>query len=519
MSYDRNRRAEIDLAKVRAELANANAEIARLTAELTELRLDPPPMRRGNALPGKLTPTKINSLIKEATQTGKRTQVGDCENLSLQIIPGREKISVTWMFRWGERVTVGTNQHKSRSIGLGQYRNVDIYQAREMAVHYRQLLQKGKDPEIERDNAMCDEQNARDAFKTVNQVIDRYFANKIARLSIGQRRKVDGWFRPVRERIGNMPIQKVTTDIVLKADGCDIERLWFKQHPTGNELLGHLRRMISFAKQRGWFKGENPAVYKDGLEHVLPKPKQVHKVKHHASMPYLDVPNFIPELRAWRYKRTWHLLGLAGRPISAYAVEMLILTGVRTAEVQRARYSEFDFNTMIWTIPGFDEDGTQRTKTGEVHYVPITTGVAAIIEEMKKVRVDPSPNAYVFPSIRAKRRGQPISHIAMGSLSKVMRDHLKLGKKFVNHGFRSTLRTFCSVKKYPERWWDIQVGHVVGDATRQSYPLEQLIEERREMMQAWDDFCNKPPEPKADSTKPPAPKADNIVNLTKRRSA
>jgi hypothetical protein len=98
----------------------------------------------------------------------------------------------------------------------------------------------------------------------------------------------------------------------------------------------------------------------------------------------------------------------------------------------------------------------------------------------------------------------------MQTLSRVLRDHLKLDVKFVNHGFRSTLHTFCIAKGYSERLWDIQVGHVIGDQTRQAYPLEQLMEERFKMMQAWDDFCTKPA---------PKRKANNVFTLDERRTA
>jgi integrase len=230
------------------------------------------------------------------------------------------------------------------------------------------------------------------------------------------------------------------------------------------------------------------------------------------------VPNFIPQLRAWRYHKTWHLAGLEGRPIPAYAVELLILTGIRTKEVRKARFNEFDFNTMVWTVPDFDKDGEQRTKSGEIHYIPITTGVAAIYREMERIRVDPSPDAFMFPTLRGGHSGKKaINPLGMQTLSRVLRDHLKLDTKFVNHGFRSTLRSFCSANKYPERWWDIQVGHVVGDSTKQAYPLEQLMEERRRMMQHWDDHCIKPqPQPEPQSE----PQADKVVSLAdKRRSA
>jgi len=501
MPRNSHQQAEVELAKVRAELAAAHAENARLTAELTELRLNPPLARRGNALPGKLTSAKINALIKEASETGKRSTVSDSENLAMQIIPGRKKVSASWMFRWSERVSVGKNKHKSRGFSLGLYRNVDIAQAREAAMRYRQMLQQGKDPEIERDKAICDERTERDALKTFNQVADAYFAAKIAHKSLSHRRKTDALLRPVREKIGNMLIAKFTRQIVLEDDGCGLQRMWTEKHKSAIELRSHLDRIIRYAKTIGAFKGENPASWRDGLENVLPASKDVHKSKPHPSMPYPQVPDFVQQLRAWRYHKTWHLLGLEGRPIPAYAVEMLVLTGVRTKEVRKARYNEFDFNAMIWTVPGFDTDGEQRTKNGKDHRLPITTGMLAIINEMQKVRIDPSPNAFVFPGIRGRQHsGQPINPLGMQTLSRVLRDHLKLSAKFVNHGFRGSLEGWCDANRYPDQWWQIQVGHERGNKTDQSYKQDDQIECRREMMQAWDDHSTKPtPKPKAES--------------------
>jgi integrase len=190
---------------------------------------------------------------------------------------------------------------------------------------------------------------------------------------------------------------------------------------------------------------------------------------------------------------------------------MLIRTGVRTKEVQRARFNEFDLDTMTWKVPGFDEDGTRRTKNGEDHYLPITRGIAAIYQEMRKISIDPSPNAFMFPGIRQRQRsGQPISPLSMQSFTRVLRNYLKLDVKIVNHGFRSTLRGWCSANKYPDEWWKIQVGQTIGDKTSQAYPFGEQFEGRREMMQRYDDHCSKPT---------PEPKADNIVTLTKRRTA
>lgn len=248
--------SQIELAKTRAELAMARAEIARLEAELTELRENPPPARRGSALLGELTPAKINELIKHAGESGNRSTTTDCENLALQIIPGRKKMSISWLFKWNQ--TIGVNKYRSRCISLGLYRNVSIDQAREEALRYRQMLHKHKDPQIEREKAICDEHNARESFRTVNQVADEWFNAKIKRKSISTRRKVEALLRDhVRGVIGNMPIDKVTrnhiVDILFSQDESHPHpRFWETHHKSADELLSYLRCMWSFAKSKGY---------------------------------------------------------------------------------------------------------------------------------------------------------------------------------------------------------------------------------------------------------------------------
>ena len=489
-------------------------------------------MRRGNALPGELTPAKISDLIKEAEATKKKIQVTDCTNLILSIQPGRTKTTVAWAFRWAVKVGVGSNSYKNEYMSIGPYHTINIDEARERARQYRQWVLAGKDPRVERKKAISVEQSERDNFKTFNQVVDDYFNRKIKSKSIGERRRFDGLLALVRTNIGDKWIQSITRDAILSDDGCGLERIWVEKNPSGKILLSHLRHIFNYAKKMNWFIGENPT--NDLEEDVLPDVK--HEVMHHPSMLHPDVPNFIPQLRAWRYRGNWQLAGKAGVPISAYVVEMLVLTGVRTNEARKARFGEFDRETKIWTVPGFDKDGTQRTKNGKPHRLPITTGMLAILDEMEKIRTDRSPDAFVFPGMRRRRLGsdRPIGPVGANTLSRVLRDHLKLENKFTNHGFRSSLEGWCTANAYPESWWEIQVGHErsvrdeagyvlrSGDKVTKAYKREDQLESRRKMMQAWDNFCNTPtpkPELKADA-KPTTPKSNVDFSLMhKRRTA
>ena len=66
------------------------------------------------------------------------------------------------------------------------------------------------------------------------------------------------------------------------------------------------------------------------------------------------MPAFLAEIRA-----------LGG--LTALALELVILTAVRTNEALGARWSEFDLAQKLWVIPA------ARMKAGKEHRIPLCT--------------------------------------------------------------------------------------------------------------------------------------------------
>jgi integrase len=58
------------------------------------------------------------------------------------------------------------------------------------------------------------------------------------------------------------------------------------------------------------------------------------------------------------------------------AVQLLILTGQRRAEIFEAERAEFDLKAKLWTIP------TERAKNGVTHLVPLSAPAVAILEPL-----------------------------------------------------------------------------------------------------------------------------------------
>ena len=74
-------------------------------------------------------------------------------------------------------------------------------------------------------------------------------------------------------------------------------------------------------RRSGQRAGENPARWRGHLDHLLPKPRKVRAVEHHAALDWREAPAFMAEL--------------AGREgIAAKALAFAILTAARSGEVR-----------------------------------------------------------------------------------------------------------------------------------------------------------------------------------------
>jgi integrase len=419
----------------------------------------------------KLRWSKVQTLTKNG-------MYGDGGNLWLSVTNGGAGKS--WVFRW---TVPGTR--RERVMGLGPIHTVDLEEARDKAREYRKLLMAGKDPLEERDGARLDQDHARGLAKTVNQVVDEFWDAKIAHKS--KHRIKQSYYllkNHVRDKIGDMPIQKVDTKIILDTVG--LRELWTKQHPTAIELHSALKRMFSFAIASRYYRGENPAAWVDHLEHVLPPTEDIHNVTHRESLPYKDVGRFMAKLRAWEDTSNRR----HGHTAQAFLIEFIILTGVRMSEVRLATWEQFDLQTMIWNVPPENRKTGHLNGNNKVRPVPITPPMLAVLEEMQRRRTDQDdPKALVFPS----PHGGPYEQ---SSCSQFIRNTLKWESHITVHGFRSTLVDWCRANKFPEHLIKRQLDHVIGNKVDQAYGHDQAIEERRAMMRLWGDYCAAPaPEP------------------------
>jgi integrase len=237
-----------------------------------------------------------------------------------------------------------------------------------------------------------------------------------------------------------------------------LEPLWQTKPETATRVRGRIEAVLDWATVRTYRTGENPARWRGHLDKLLPSKSRIARVKHHAALPYAELPAFMAELRQHE-------------GIGARALEFVILTAARTGEAIGAQWSKIDRKALLWTVPG------ERMKSGRAHRVPLSEPVIEILSGLRGA----AESEFLFPGGRI---GHSLSNMALLQLMRGMRPG------FVPHGFRSTFRDWAAEQTDHSRdVAEAALAHVVGDKTEAAYRRGDALEKRRALMVDWAAFC------------------------------
>ncbi len=155
----------------------------------------------------------------------------------------------------------------------------------------------------------------------------------------------------------------------------------------------------------------------------------------------------------------------------------MALTYVRTVELRKAHWREFDLDNAIWTIPA------ARMKMRDAHIVPLSKQAVAALRELHKLT---GGGEVLFPSYR--KPGQVMSAT---TLNRALERMGYLGR-FSSHGFRSTATTLLGLLSFPENRVDLQLAHSKRrkDSSRAPYDHTKYIASRKIIMQNWADILD-----------------------------
>ncbi len=362
---------------------------------------------------------------------------------------------------------------KVRQLGLGSCLTVSLAKARAAADQMREQVAAGIDPVEAKEDDRHKKRLAAAKLLTFRQCAEDYIATH--RSGWRNEKHAAQWSSTLKTYaypievekdliIGDVSVAAIDTKLVHDI----LKPIWTSKPETAKRLRGRIEQVLDYATAMKARSGENPARWKSNLKHLLAK--QDKRERHHPALPYSDIGTFMAELRACQ--------GLA-----AQALEVTILTALRTSEVINAKWEEIDFRTKTWTIPG------ERIKGGKTHRVPLTEPVLDILRQLPRE----DGQAYVFPG----RKDQPLSNMAMLKTLGEFRPGLTV------HGFRSTFRDWTADQtSFPNIVAEMALAHVVGDKVEAAYRRSDLFDKRRKLMEAWADNCDRPSAPPSGNVTP-----------------
>ena len=365
---------------------------------------------------------------------------------------------------------------KDCTYTLGTFPNVSLSAAREGRVAADKILGQGIHPadhdEEQRLKAKTDK--AATFWSVAEEWIN---ANKV-RWSPYYLKQVESFMhRYVRDTaFGNRPVRKISTveiyDLVTNVAQRQ-DRKGAERKVSGAPTLAILLRQWCGAVFRLAIvsgRAERNPVSDLKASDVIVRPK----VKNNRALNSSELKDLLSALKSFSGQRT-----------TGIALELLMLTFVRTIELRAATWDEFDFNNAVWTIPAC----RMKKKDAGDHVVPLSSQVLALLKELRAITGVPKTGPrWLFPNYR--RATECMTATTINRALERMGFNGKKSIGFSAHGFRGTASTLLHELGYRPEVIEVQLAHKERNAVKAAYNKAQYVAERVAMMQQWANYVD-----------------------------
>jgi integrase len=152
---------------------------------------------------------------------------------------------------------------------------------------------------------------------------------------------------------------------------------------------------------------------------------------------------------------------------------------------------------VVVADPRRENENQGEAADGKPHVVPLTDQAIEIIQSMPRV------GKYVFPSEQAEIKGKDHQPFLANGLTGCI---ARTGFHSTMHGLRTTFRNWGADSRehnFRREVLEFCLSHRVGGEAELSYWTSEMLDRRREVMQAWADYM----EPKSNTKGDAKPKA------------
>jgi integrase len=386
-----------------------------------------------------------DSACKNARAREKSYKKADGGGLYLEVMPNGSRY-------WRLKYRFGG---KEKRLAFGVYPEVSLGDARDKRTVARKLLGAGTDPSVAKHDGK--QQAAINAANTFERVAREWHERNRERWTplyaqdILHRLEMD-----IFPAIGKRPIVDISPLTVLETLR-KIEKRG--AHEMTRRAMQYCGQIFRYAIVTGRADRNPTTDLKGALKPV--------KHSHFAALEPKDLPLFLQAL-----ERNDARLFVQTR----LAVRLLMLTFVRTGELIKATWGEFDLDAGEWSIPA------ERMKMRKPHIVPLSKQAIAILRQLHQMN---GTRDWVFAS-----SSKPRQYMSNNTILKAL-ERLGYKGRMTGHGFRALAMTSIKEKlKIPHEVVDRQLAHAPRNKVDAAYDRTKFLDERFKMMQKWADYLD-----------------------------
>lgn len=344
---------------------------------------------------------------------------------------------------------------KRQDIGIGSAKLLTLAEARDKASQTRKAIK------VERRDILAERKDEAASKVTFCEAAKQYHAENEAgwKSAVYARQWLASLENYAFPKLGSVPTGGIAAADIIGV----LTPIWQHIPETARQVRNRICAVLDYAHAKGWRSTEAPSG-NGSLKAGRGLPRQVKGRENRKAMPYVAVPGFLTALRR--------------KPSNGrMALELLILTGVRSQEVRLATWAEFDREARLWTIPA------GHMKRGKAHMVPLSDATLAVLAKAAALKLEGSDQ--VFPGTA----GKPMSDM---TLLKVLRD---MSEPFHVHGFRSAFTDWAANENFPDAVVEAALAHKTPDAVQAAYRRTTYLGTtgqpgaRVKLMEAWGRYC------------------------------
>ena len=383
--------------------------------------------------------------IRTAKPSHRNYKLQDQHGLCLVITPTNRK---NWRFRY----QLG---NRRREAGLGAYPEVSICIARKEALLMRERVLCGVDPIDEKKQIQAAREIIREQTSdTFERSVRVYLSAKSHVWSETHRRDVARIFEnELLPTLGSKCVRDISKQDVRFV----LDRIIARNALTWvRDVLAYYGIVI---RHYNSYSNRLAEDYSIALRSYLPsQPRET----HHLSLPVERLGEFLTKLKF-----------SPAQPQNRIAIELLILTLVRTTELRGATWDEFNFAERIWTIPA------NRMKGKVEHKIPLADRTIDLLLTLRQLN---GLSKYVLRNDRSREK--------MVSENTFLYVLFSMGYRGVAtpHGFRALGSSVLNESDFNSDAIERQLAHCEPDRIRKAYNRADYWLSRVEMMQWWAQF-------------------------------